>query len=60
MAPTTADDELPCAIARFRSADGRVTGSGFLIARRTLCTCAHLVASAQGTDERPRHRRPPR
>lgn len=45
------DDELPRGIARFWSADGRVTGSGFLIAERTLCTCAHVVASALGTDE---------
>lgn len=52
MATSTApDDELPRGIARFWSADGRVTGTGFLIAERTLCTCAHVVASALGTDE---------
>ncbi|MEV1064925.1 trypsin-like peptidase domain-containing protein [Streptomyces sp. NPDC050263] len=47
----TPDDELPNAVARFWGADGRVTGSGFLIAERTLCTCAHVVASALGTAE---------
>jgi hypothetical protein len=46
-----ADDELPRGIARFRGADGRVTGCGFLIEQRTLCTCAHVVAGALGTDE---------
>lgn len=51
MATAAPDDELPRGIARFWSADGQVTGSGFLIAERTLCTCAHVVASALGTDE---------
>ncbi|MFC5214939.1 trypsin-like peptidase domain-containing protein [Streptomyces coerulescens] len=48
MAP--ADDELPRSIARFWGDDGRVTGCGFLIAERTLCTCAHVVADALGVD----------
>ncbi|WP_031477284.1 nSTAND1 domain-containing NTPase [Streptomyces bicolor] len=47
----TADDELPRGIARFWGEDGRVTGCGFLIAERTLCTCAHVVADALGLDE---------
>ncbi|WP_307679998.1 serine protease [Streptomyces sp. V4I2] len=51
MVTTPPDDELPRGIARFWSADGRVAGCGFLIAERTLCTCAHVVASALGTDE---------
>lgn len=51
MATTAPDDELPRGIARVWSEDGRVTGGGFLIAERTLCTCAHVVASALGTDE---------
>ncbi|MEU3250296.1 trypsin-like peptidase domain-containing protein [Streptomyces sp. NPDC006997] len=49
----TPDGELPHAIARFwRPADGgdAVTGCGFLVEPRTLCTCAHVVASALGTD----------
>ncbi|MGW3726418.1 nSTAND1 domain-containing NTPase [Streptomyces sp. NPDC000851] len=45
------DDELTLGIARFWSQDGEVTGSGFLIAERTLCTCAHVVARALGTDD---------
>ncbi|MEV0176447.1 serine protease [Streptomyces sp. NPDC050803] len=45
------DDELPGAIARFWSADGQVAGCGFLVAERTLCTCAHVVASALGTPD---------
>ncbi|WP_411148775.1 trypsin-like peptidase domain-containing protein [Streptomyces sp. A30] len=51
MAPTAPDDELPRGIARFWSADGQVSGCGFLIAERTLCTCAHVVAMSLGTPE---------
>ncbi|MFE1884323.1 nSTAND1 domain-containing NTPase [Streptomyces diastatochromogenes] len=51
MAMAAPDDELPRGITRFWSEDGRVTGAGFLIAERTLCTCAHVVATALGTDE---------
>ncbi|MEV0635501.1 serine protease [Streptomyces sp. NPDC050619] len=51
MATTAPDDELPRGIARFWSADGQVAGCGFLIAERTLCTCAHVVADALGTGE---------
>ncbi|MFD5796974.1 serine protease [Streptomyces diastatochromogenes] len=51
MAMAAPDDELPRGIARLWSEDGRVTGAGFLIAERTLCTCAHVVATALGTDE---------
>ncbi|MEU6671135.1 serine protease [Streptomyces sp. NPDC046727] len=51
MAKAAPDDELPRGIARFWSEDGRVTGTGFLVAERTLCTCAHVVASALGGDE---------
>lgn len=51
MATAPADDELPLGIARFWGEDGRVTGCGFLIAERTLCTCAHVVADALGVDE---------
>lgn len=51
MAKAAPDEELPRGIARFWSADGRVTGAGFLIAERTLCTCAHVVATALGSDE---------
>ncbi|MEE1751178.1 trypsin-like peptidase domain-containing protein [Streptomyces sp. SP18CS02] len=52
MLNTAPDDELPRAIARIWGADGQVVGCGFLVAERTLCTCAHVVASALGTDER--------
>ncbi|MDL2076706.1 serine protease [Streptomyces sp. GXMU-J15] len=45
------DDELPRGIARFWSTDGEVTGTGFLIAENTLCTCAHVVASALGVPD---------
>ncbi|MGP4010457.1 nSTAND1 domain-containing NTPase [Streptomyces sp. 4N124] len=45
------DDELTRGIARFWNGDGEVTGSGFLIAERTLCTCAHVVANALGTSD---------
>lgn len=51
MLNSAPDDGLPRAIARFWGADGQV-GGGFLVAERTLCTCAHVVASALGTDER--------
>ncbi|MEV7138024.1 nSTAND1 domain-containing NTPase [Streptomyces tauricus] len=45
------DDGLTPGIARFRDGDGEVTGSGFLIAEGTLCTCAHVVARTLGTEE---------
>ncbi|MBQ0849999.1 serine protease [Streptomyces sp. BH-SS-21] len=45
------DDGLTRGIARFRTEDGEVTGSGFLIAEGTLCTCAHVVARTLGTEE---------
>ncbi|MGW7297771.1 nSTAND1 domain-containing NTPase [Streptomyces sp. NPDC054829] len=45
------DDELPLGIARFWSTDGQVTGTGFLIAENTLCTCAHVVANALGVPD---------
>ncbi|PSM41932.1 hypothetical protein C6Y14_18170 [Streptomyces dioscori] len=45
------DDGLTLGIARFRNEDGEVTGSGFLIAQGTLCTCAHVVARTLGTEE---------
>ncbi|MCX5562889.1 trypsin-like peptidase domain-containing protein [Streptomyces sp. NBC_00038] len=48
---TVPDDEFPQGIARFWDADGQVVGCGFLVAERTLATCAHVVASALGTDE---------
>ncbi|MBD0842449.1 serine protease [Streptomyces sp. TRM68416] len=51
MATAEPDDELARGIARFWSEDGRVTGTGFLIADRTLCTCAHVVADALGTPD---------
>ncbi|CCK31054.1 hypothetical protein BN159_6675 [Streptomyces davaonensis JCM 4913] len=51
MPTPTPDDELARGIARFWSHDGQVTGSGFLIAEGTLCTCAHVVANALGVPE---------
>lgn len=45
------DEELERGIARIRTGTGEVTGSGFLVSRTVLCTCAHVVARALGTDE---------
>ncbi|MET9441117.1 serine protease [Streptomyces sp. NPDC006610] len=51
MASIVPDGELPQAIARVWDADGQVVGCGFLVAERTLATCAHVVARASGTDQ---------
>lgn len=51
MPTAESDDELARGIARFWSHDGQVTGSGFLIAEGTLCTCAHVVANALGVPD---------
>lgn len=45
------DDDLPRGIARIWTTDGEVAGSGFLLAERTLCTCAHVVSGALGTED---------
>ncbi|MFE2211189.1 trypsin-like peptidase domain-containing protein [Streptomyces canus] len=51
MPASLPDDGLERGIARIRSADGQVTGSGFLVAADVLCTCAHVVARALGIEE---------
>ncbi|WP_435642663.1 nSTAND1 domain-containing NTPase [Streptomyces sp. H49] len=38
------------AVVRIRSADGTIVGAGFLVAPDLVCTCAHVVAQALGTD----------
>lgn len=46
------------AVVRIRSDSGAITGAGFLVAPGLVCTCAHVVARALGTD--PRSAEPPR
>lgn len=51
MPTPESDDDFARGIARFWSREGEVTGTGFLIAKGTLCTCAHVVANALGVPE---------
>ncbi|MFF4501350.1 trypsin-like peptidase domain-containing protein [Streptomyces sp. NPDC001401] len=46
---TTGFERLGPAVARILTPDGEVVGAGFLIAPDTVCTCAHVVARAAGT-----------
>lgn len=39
---------LNSAIVRVRTADDRVVGAGFLVGRRQVLTCAHVIAQALG------------
>jgi V8-like Glu-specific endopeptidase len=39
---------LNSAIVRVRAADGRVVGAGFLVGRRQVLTCAHVISQALG------------
>nr|WP_237555470.1 trypsin-like peptidase domain-containing protein [Streptomyces sp. SID4948] len=45
-------------MVQIRSDDGAIVGAGFLVAPDLVCTCAHVVAQALGTD--PRSADPPR
>ena len=45
-APGSLDDDLVPAIVRIKSSDGQIIGAGFLIATRTVVTCAHVVTQA--------------
>ncbi|MFF9364973.1 nSTAND1 domain-containing NTPase [Streptomyces griseoluteus] len=49
---------LSGAVARIRSDGGAIAGAGFLVAPGLVCTCAHVVARALGTD--PWSAEPPR
>lgn len=49
-------DRLAPAVARVLAPDGTVAGAGFLIAPDTVCTCAHVVAQALGTEQAERSR----
>jgi hypothetical protein len=40
------------AVVRVRDGGGRTVGTGFLVADDLVCTCAHVVANAAGTDAR--------
>ncbi|MER5756739.1 serine protease [Streptomyces sp. NPDC002088] len=53
---TSAVDRLAPAVARVLAPDGTVAGAGFLIAPDTVCTCAHVVAQALGTEHAERSR----
>ncbi|WP_215159386.1 serine protease [Streptomyces sp. ISL-24] len=52
MPPGPADDEVIVrGTVRVWSVHGEVIGSGFLLGADLVCTCAHVVAQALGTDE---------
>ncbi|MEV0240907.1 trypsin-like peptidase domain-containing protein [Streptomyces sp. NPDC050674] len=40
--------DLPTAVARILGPDGRVAGTGFMVAEGVLITCAHVVEAAGG------------
>lgn len=49
-AVATGESALFGAIVRIRRAGGPIVGGGFLVAPGLVCTCAHVVAQALGTD----------
>ncbi|MFF8278889.1 trypsin-like peptidase domain-containing protein, partial [Streptomyces lateritius] len=40
--------DLPTAVAQILTPDGRVAGTGFLVAEGVVVTCAHVVEAAEG------------
>ncbi|MFB7755776.1 trypsin-like peptidase domain-containing protein [Streptomyces sp. NPDC056121] len=50
MAAVRGSDVLEASQARVYTSDGRVVGAGFLVAEDVVCTCAHVVARALGSE----------
>src|SRR6266568_9200606 len=46
-------DQLRASLVRFSTANGTVVGTGFLVAEKTLLSCAHVVAAALELPESP-------